>query len=60
MFLQKYGKNHLSPKRLVIFCKKRIPHMLFPFLIWSVICYLTPRFTGLLGMDSSVVYKLFS
>ena len=42
------------------FYKKRIPRVLFPFLIWSVIYYLTPWFTGLLGMDSSVVYKLFS
>ena len=42
------------------FYKKRIPRVLFPFLIWSVIYYLTPWFTGVLGMDSSVVYKLFS
>ena len=42
------------------FYKKRIPRVLFPFLIWSVIYYLTPWMTGVLGMDSSVVYKLFS
>ena len=42
------------------FYKKRSPRVLFPFLIWSVIYYLTPWFTGVLGMDSSVVYKLFS
>ena len=42
------------------FYKKRIPRVLFPFLIWSVIYYLTPWITGVLGMDSSVVYKLFS
>ena len=41
------------------FYKKRIPRVLFPFLIWSVLYYLTPWFTGLIGMDSSVVYKLF-
>lgn len=42
------------------FYKKRIPRVFFPFLIWSVIYYLTPWMTGVLGMDSSVVYKLFS
>lgn len=42
------------------FYKKRIPRVLFPFVIWSVLYYLTPWFTGLLGMDSSVVIKLFS
>ena len=42
------------------FYKKRIPRVFFPFLIWSVIYYLTPWITGVLGMDSSVVYKLFS
>lgn len=42
------------------FYKKRIPRVFFPFLIWSVIYYLTPWMTGIFGMDSSVVYKLFS
>jgi surface polysaccharide O-acyltransferase-like enzyme len=42
------------------FYKRRIPRVLFPFLIWSVLYYLTPWFTGLLGLDSSVVIKLFS
>lgn len=42
------------------FYKKRIPRVLYPFLLWSVIYYLTPWFTGLLGMDNSVVTKLFS
>lgn len=42
------------------FYKKRIPRVFFPFLIWSVLYYLTPWITGLLGMDSSVVIKLFS
>lgn len=42
------------------FYKRRIPRVLFPFLIWSVIYYLTPWFTGLLGMDSSIVTRLFS
>ena len=42
------------------FYKKRIPRVLFPFLIWSVIYYLTPWLTGVMGLDSSVVVKLFS
>ena len=42
------------------FYKKRIPRVFFPFLIWSALYYLTPWFTGLLGLDSSVVIKLFS
>ena len=42
------------------FYKKRIPRVLFPFLIWSVIYYLTPWLTGVMGLDSSVVIKLFS
>lgn len=42
------------------FYKRRIPRVLIPFLIWSVLYYLTPWFTGLLGMDSSIVHKLFS
>ena len=42
------------------FYQKRIPRVLFPFLIWSVLYYLTPWFTGLLGMDSQMVIKLFS
>lgn len=42
------------------FYQKRIPRVFFPFLIWSVLYYMTPWFTGLLGLDSSVVIKLFS
>ena len=42
------------------FYKKRIPRVFFPFLIWSVLYYMTPWFTGLLELDSSVVIKLFS
>ena len=42
------------------FYQKRIPRVLFPFLIWSVLYYLTPWFTGLLGLDNSIVIKLFS
>ncbi len=42
------------------FYKRRIPRVLFPFLIWSVVYYMTPWITGVLGFDSSVVIKLFS
>ena len=42
------------------FYQKRIPRVLFPFLIWSVLYYLTPWFTGLLDLDNSIVIKLFS
>ena len=45
---------------MVQFYKRRIPRVLFPFLIWSVIYYLTPWLTGVMGLDSSVVVKLFS
>ena len=41
------------------FYKRRIPRVLFPFLIWSVIYYMTPWFTGILGLDKNVVHKLF-
>ena len=41
------------------FYKRRIPRVLFPFLIWSVIYYMTPWLTGVLGFDKSVVHKLF-
>lgn len=42
------------------FYKRRIPRVFFPFLLWSVAYYMTPWLTGVLGLDSSVVYKLFS
>lgn len=42
------------------FYRRRIPRVLIPFLVWSVIYYLTPWLTGVLGMDSSVVYRLFT
>lgn len=41
------------------FYKKRIPRVLFPFVIWSAIYYLTLWITGLMGLDSSIVRKLF-
>lgn len=41
------------------FYKKRILRMLWPFLIWSVLYYLFPWITGLLGLDKSIVYTCF-
>lgn len=41
------------------FYRRRIPRVLYPFIIWSVLYYLTPWFTGLLGADRSIVYYLF-
>ena len=61
LFVMLTGVLSLPVKRdMESFYKKRILRVLFPFLIWSVLYYLTPWFTGLLGMDSSVVIKLFS
>ncbi len=42
------------------FYKRRIPRVLFPFLIWSVLYYMTPWLTGVLGFESEVVRKLFA
>lgn len=41
------------------FYRKRLPRVLWPFLIWSVIYYLTPWFTGVIGLDKNVVFRLF-
>ena len=41
------------------FYRKRLPRVLWPFLIWSVVYYLTPWLTGLMGFDKSVVFHLF-
>ena len=41
------------------FYKKRIPRVLFPFIIWSVIYYMTPWFIGVMGFDKSAVLALF-
>lgn len=43
-----------------VFYRKRIPRVLFPFLIWSALYYFMPWLTGLAGMDKSVVYRLFA
>ena len=41
------------------FWKKRIPRVLVPFLIWSVLYNLFPWVTGLLGYPSSVINDFF-
>ena len=61
LFVMLTGVLSLPVRRSMgAFYRQRIPRVLIPFLIWSVLYYLTPWFTGLLGMESSVVYKLFS
>lgn len=42
-----------------VFYKKRIPRVLFPFLIWSVIYNIFPWVTGLLGLSPQVVLDFF-
>jgi len=41
------------------FYRRRIPRVLFPMLFWSVIYYLIPWFTGVIGLDKSVISMLF-
>lgn len=41
------------------FYRKRIPRVLIPFLIWSVLYYMTPWFTGLMGAEPGIVRDLF-
>lgn len=42
-----------------MFYKKRLLRVIFPFLIWSVLYNLFPWFTGLLGLQPSVVTQFF-
>lgn len=42
-----------------VFYKKRIPRVLYPFLIWSVLYNLFPWITGLLGLSPQVVLDIF-
>lgn len=42
-----------------VFYKKRIPRVLFPFLIWSVLYNLFPWVTGLLGLSPNVILDFF-
>ncbi len=41
------------------FYRRRIPRVLFPFVIWSVIYYMTPWFIGIMGFDGNAVRALF-
>lgn len=41
------------------FYRRRIPRVLIPMVLWSVIYYLVPWLTGVLGMNSSVISILF-
>ncbi len=61
LFVMLTGVLSLPVKmQMTQFYKRRIPRVFFPFLIWSVIYYMTPWLTGVMGFDSSVVHKLFS
>lgn len=42
-----------------VFYKKRIPRVLWPFLIWSVIYNLFPWITGLLGIKPEIILDFF-
>lgn len=44
---------------LGIFYKKRILRVLFPFLIWSVLYNMFPWFTGVVGLDKSIIGQFF-
>lgn len=41
------------------FYKKRIYRVLFPFLFWSVLYNMFPWFTGVLGLDKSIIGQFF-
>ena len=41
------------------FYRRRIPRVLFPMLFWSVIYYLIPALTGVMGLDKSVISILY-
>ena len=41
------------------FYRRRIPRVLVPMLLWSVIYYLIPWFTGVIGCSPSVISTLF-
>lgn len=42
------------------FYRRRILRVLWPFLLWSVLYNLFPWVTGVLGIDSGVIYKCFA
>ena len=41
------------------FYRRRIPRVLFPMLFWSVIYYLIPWLTGVIGLDKSIISILY-
>ena len=41
------------------FYRKRIPRVAIPMVVWSVINYMIPWFTGLLGMEPSAISVMF-
>ena len=41
------------------FYRRRIPRVLFPMLFWSVIYYLIPALTSVMGLDKSVISILY-
>ena len=41
------------------FYRRRIPRVLIPMLFWSVIYYLIPWLTGVIGLDKSIISVLF-
>ena len=41
------------------FYRRRIPRVLFPMLFWSVIYYLIPALTGVMGLDKSIISVLY-
>ena len=41
------------------FYRRRIPRVLFPMIFWSVIYYLIPALTGVLGLDKSIISILY-
>ena len=41
------------------FYRRHIPRVLIPMLFWSVVYYLLPWFTGVIGFDKSVISWLF-
>ena len=41
------------------FYRKRIPRVVIPMVLWSVLYYLVPWFTGLMGLDKSIISVMF-
>ena len=60
LFVMLTGMLLLPVKQEIgLFYKKRLLRVLFPFLIWSVLYDLFPWFTGVLGLDPSVITRFF-